>query len=178
MFADVRRKEKEYKNCTVPQETDISTYHTIRVQLANLSEGLHRFIVKPQYIVPFLQAGRMVKVKNKSDDFGWGIIVDYKKETKSGPEAKEEDASAAYIINVLMYVSKTSADKKVVAALKPCGPKEEGEMRVVPCYLNLIDEISSVRLYFNDDLRPPDNRMEVYKRIQVNSFSLVSWKTS
>jgi ATP-dependent RNA helicase DOB1 len=66
-----------------------------------------------------------------------------------------------------MYISKASTESKVVSALKPCGPKEEGEMRVVPCFLNLITKISSVRLYFNEDLRPLDNRMEVYKRIQV-----------
>lgn len=62
--------------------------------------------------------------------------------------------------------------EKVVSALKPCGPKEEGEMRVVPCYLNLIKQISSVRLYFNDDLRPLDNRMEVYKRVQVKLLTV------
>lgn len=66
-----------------------------------------------------------------------------------------------------MYISKASTESKVVSALKPCGPNEDGEMRVVPCFLNLITKISSVRLYFNEDLRPLDNRMEVYKRIQV-----------
>ena len=42
-------------------------------------------------------------------------------------------------------------------------------MRVVPCFLNLIDEISSVRIYFNDDLRSYDNRMEVHERIKVRN---------
>lgn len=74
---------------------------------------------------------------------------------------------SSYVVSVLMYISKASTESKVVSALKPCGPKEEGEMRVVPCFLNLITKISSVRLYFNEDLRPLDNRMEVYKRIQV-----------
>ena len=62
---------------------------------------------------------------------------------------------------------------QVVSALRPCGPNEEGEMRVVPCFLNLIDEISSVRTYFNEDLRSYDNRMEVYQRIQVQYFIII-----
>lgn len=135
-------------------------------------------------------------MKNKGDDFGWGIVVDYRKEQMTTSKNDSKDGKATeldptYIVSVLLYVSKASAENKVclkrclkleidvhsnenlcmtqvVSALKPCGPKEEGEMRVVPCYLNLITKISSVRLYFNDDLRPLDNRMEVYKRMQVN----------
>ena len=61
-FADVRQKEKDFKKFSVPQEEEVTSYYTIRQQLANLNEGLHKYLVKPQYIVPFLQAGRMVHV--------------------------------------------------------------------------------------------------------------------
>lgn len=64
MFLDVRTKEKELKKSSVPREIDVSTYYGIRQQLALLNEGIHRYIVKPQYIVPFLQAGRLVHVCN------------------------------------------------------------------------------------------------------------------
>lgn len=168
LVENVKQKEKDLKKFSVPQEENVSSYYTIRQQLANLNDGLHKYIVKPQYIVPFLQAGRMVHIKNKGDDFGWGIIVDYKKENLVGKsdDSTTKDLDASYVVSVLMYISKASTESKVVSALKPCGPKEDGEMRVVPCFLNLITKISSVRLYFNEDLRPLDNRMEVYKRIQ------------
>lgn len=60
----MKLKEKELKKFSVPQEEDVSSYYTIRQQLANLNEGLHKYLVKPQYIVPFLQAGRMVHVSH------------------------------------------------------------------------------------------------------------------
>ena len=60
LVADVRQKSKELKNWTVPNEETVAAYHTMRQQLANLRQGLHAFIVKPQFLVPFLQAGRMV----------------------------------------------------------------------------------------------------------------------
>ena len=159
----------------MPQEDEVTAYYAIRQQLAQISEGLHKFLVTPKYIVPFLQAGRMVHVKNKGDDFGWGIVVDYKKEESASPvpnrdKDKKDQSDAIYIVSALIYVSKSSTESRVVSALKPAKAGEDGEMRVVPCYLNLITEISSVRLYFNEDLRPLDNRMEVYKRIQVCIF--------
>merc|ERR1712071_297782 len=85
---------------------------------------------------------------------------------KDSNEKKTTELDSSIIVSVLMYISRASAESKVVSALRPCGPNEEGEMRVVPCFLNLIDEISSVRTYFNEDLRSYDNRMEVYQRIQ------------
>ena len=60
-----------------------------------------------------------MRIKNKADDFGWGIIVDYKKDqaaakkAASGPVDGDAAAESNYIISVLMYVSKASADKKV-----------------------------------------------------------------
>ena len=58
----MRQKNKELKKCIIPQEEEIASYYVIRQQLANLRVGLHGFITKPQYIVPFLQAGRLVHV--------------------------------------------------------------------------------------------------------------------
>ena len=53
------------------------------------------------YTVPFLKAGRTVNIKKNSDDFGWGIIVNYKKETKSRLETEEASDESASYINVL-----------------------------------------------------------------------------
>ena len=36
-------------------------------------------ITHPSYSLPFLQAGRLVKVKCEKLDFGWGVIVNYQK---------------------------------------------------------------------------------------------------
>ena len=39
---------------------------TLRTQLFN-------FVTTPKYILPFLNPGRLIKVINKDDDFGWVI---------------------------------------------------------------------------------------------------------
>ena len=40
----------------------MASYYKIRQQLDNLSKELLSFIQKPQYLLPFLQPGRLVKV--------------------------------------------------------------------------------------------------------------------
>lgn len=62
----------------INREDDVATYFKVQQQLTKSQAELRGYITKPQHIVPFLQAGRMIRVKNKNDDFGWGIIINYK----------------------------------------------------------------------------------------------------
>ena len=50
--------------------------------------------------------------------------------------------------------------------IKPVGPGEKGEVKVVPIALGAISKISQVRLYLPNDLRPMENRMAAYKSIE------------
>jgi ATP-dependent RNA helicase DOB1 len=36
-------------------------------------------ITHPTYALPFLQPGRLVKVKYQNLDFGWGVVVNFEK---------------------------------------------------------------------------------------------------
>ena len=57
-----------------------------------------------------------IQIKNKGDDFGWGMIVDYKKEQmakKDGGDKKTAELDSTIIVSVLMYISKASAESKV-----------------------------------------------------------------
>ena len=60
-------------------EDQVSSYYKIRQQLDHLSKELLTYIQKPQYILPFLQPGRLVHIKNGTDDFGWGMVVNFQK---------------------------------------------------------------------------------------------------
>lgn len=42
----------------------MSAYHDIREQLDRLSLDFRAFLTKPEYLLPFLQPGRMIKVRN------------------------------------------------------------------------------------------------------------------
>lgn len=51
-----------YNAVTIDKYTQISSYHDIREQLERLSSEFRSYLTKPEYLLPFLQPGRLVKV--------------------------------------------------------------------------------------------------------------------
>lgn len=47
---------------TIDRYNHISSYHDIREQLERLSTEFRSFLTKPEYLLPFLQPGRLIKV--------------------------------------------------------------------------------------------------------------------
>lgn len=156
--------EEKYNKLTVENEDSVASYYKIRQQLDNLGKELLTFIQKPQYILPFLQPGRLVQVKNEKDDFGWGAVINFQK--KANQSKTPSGAESSYVVEVLLNLSRETSRSKDVNTIKPCPKGEKGEMQVVPVLVHLIQAISAVRLYIPSDLRPPDNRQSVLKSIQ------------
>ena len=61
-LAELKDLETQHKKIAIANEDQVSTYYKIRQQLLHLAEELQKFIQKPQYILPFLQPGRLVHV--------------------------------------------------------------------------------------------------------------------
>ncbi|XP_001600961.1 exosome RNA helicase MTR4 [Nasonia vitripennis] len=158
LYNQVKTLQNEYDEIQFDKYTLMSAYHDIREQLDRLSLDFRAFLTKPEYLLPFLQPGRMIKVKNEKESFDWGIIVNFKKKNPKNPEKEK----TSIIVDILLHVAKDSTE----AAPKPCPEGEEGEVEVVPVLHTLISQISSLRLYYPKDLRPADNRKSVLKTIQ------------
>ncbi|XP_015236934.1 PREDICTED: superkiller viralicidic activity 2-like 2 [Cyprinodon variegatus] len=159
----IKKLEEQYHTIDIPNEESVVTYFKIRQQLAKLGKEIQEFIHKPKYCLPFLQPGRLVKVKNEDADFGWGVVVNFSKKTNTKALA---DSEPLYVVEVLLHCSKESVKDSATEAAKPAAPGETGEMQVVPVMLHLLTSISSVRLYIPKDLRPFDNRQLMLKSIQ------------
>ncbi|XP_047411941.1 exosome RNA helicase MTR4 [Sciurus carolinensis] len=160
----VKNSEQQYNKIVIPNEESVVIYYKIRQQLAKLGKEIEDYIHKPKYCLPFLQPGRLVKVKNEGDDFGWGVVVNFSKKSNVKPNSGELDP--LYVVEVLLRCSKESLKNSATEAAKPAKPDEKGEMQVVPVLVHLLSAISSVRLYIPKDLRPVDNRQSVLKSIQ------------
>uniref|UniRef100_A0A8C9G9K7 RNA helicase n=1 Tax=Pavo cristatus TaxID=9049 RepID=A0A8C9G9K7_PAVCR len=160
----VNKLEEQYNKIVIPNEENVVIYYKIRQQLAKLGKEIEEYIHKPKYCLPFLQPGRLVKVKNEDDDFGWGVVVNFSKKSNVKPNSGELDP--LYVVEVLLHCSKESLKNCATEAAKPARPDEKGEMQVVPVLVHLLSAISSVRLYIPKDLRPIDNRQSVLKSIQ------------
>ncbi|XP_060568728.1 exosome RNA helicase MTR4-like [Ruditapes philippinarum] len=163
LIEKLKKTEEQYNKCEVANEDQVSSYYKLRQQLDHLSKELLTYIQKPQYILPFLQPGRLVHVKNGTDDFSWGMIVNFQKKAN---QSKSSEEGPVYVAEVLVNMTKESAKSRNSAMVKPSPPGVLGEMQVIPVLLHLIQEISAVRLYLPKDLRPFDNRQSVGKSIQ------------
>lgn len=63
----------------VPDEELVAEYYGYRQQLDQMAADFKDVITHPNYSLPFMQTGRLVRVKYKELDFGWGVIANYQK---------------------------------------------------------------------------------------------------
>ncbi|KAL4716852.1 hypothetical protein ACJJTC_012663 [Scirpophaga incertulas] len=166
LIEKLKAKQKEYDALTVEHEHSIASYCSIRSQLDILGAQFRAFITQPQYLKPFLQPGRLVKVKTEKYEYDWGIIVNFKHKMDKGKKGLEQNpltAEAVIIVDILLHVKKSKGDEPDTNV--PCPPGETGDVEVVPVLHTLIYQISSLRVYYPKDLRPADNRNAVLKTI-------------
>uniref|UniRef100_A0A182Y5L2 Helicase ATP-binding domain-containing protein n=1 Tax=Anopheles stephensi TaxID=30069 RepID=A0A182Y5L2_ANOST len=162
IYKRVQRKQKQLLAVEIKDEQSIVSYHHIREQLDRLGQEFREYITRPVYLVPFLQPGRMIKIQSDAGEFEWGIIVNFKKEnasSKQNPLKTEQKV----VIDVLLHVA-DGFEKEGIP--KPCPPGKRGSVEVVPVLHKLVSRISSLRVYYPNDLRPADNRRSVLKTIE------------
>jgi len=157
-------KEAAYNALAIEDEDSVSAYYRIRQQLDTLSKEIKHYILKPAYLLPFLQPGRVVKVKNEDIDFGWGVVLNFHK--KMDQTAATEETGTLYVVEILLNLSRDCLKTRNASEIVPCPKGEKGEMQVVPILTRLIDGISAIRLYIPNDLRSPDSRFMVLKSLQ------------
>ncbi|SCZ95074.1 BZ3500_MvSof-1268-A1-R1_Chr11-3g03585 [Microbotryum saponariae] len=172
---ELRVLDEQKAEIVIPDEDNIADYYDLRQQLDLLNKDLRDVLNHPTYALPFLQPGRLVRVKHDDLDFGWGCVVNYQK--RLGPSGKplpaDEPAQNQYIVDVLLNCAVGSTPgptKKGQAAsttwIRPCPPKEQGEFAVVPVLLSTLDGISHIRIFLAKDLKPVEARQQAWKSVQ------------
>ncbi|XP_034239631.1 exosome RNA helicase MTR4 [Thrips palmi] len=168
LYQKVCQLQQEFEGVVVPKEAQAESYYHIRTQLENLGKVYQSYVTQPQYLIPFLQPGRMVKIKHDNDEYDWGIIINFKKQDVQsgrgrgrGGHSNPSREPPQVIVEVLLHVS--GEDDQPT---KPCPAGATGDMEVVPVLSSLITKISSLRIHYPKDLRPPDNRKSVHKTLQ------------
>ncbi|XP_052757560.1 exosome RNA helicase MTR4 [Galleria mellonella] len=162
----VKTKEKEYNALTVDQEHSVAAYCSIRSQLDVLGAQFRSFITRPEYLKPFLQPGRLVKIKTEKYEYDWGFVENIKHQTQKGKKGQETPltAEAVIVVDVLLHVKKS--DKNDPDSNMPCPPGETGIIEVVPVPHTQICQISSARFYNPKTRRMFDSRDSVLKTMR------------
>lgn len=167
------------------EDHEVRTYFKLREVAEKLRKEVRDEVHKPSYILPFMQPGRLVRVRDtvKNVDFGWGLIVQFtKKATAAGKRENEE----RYAIDVLLRCVagsnkgrrprpyKPPAEQPKPS--KPSGPKGyqgnrhgssdvKEEWIVVNSSFKELDGLSALRVHKPADLRPIENRASAGRSI-------------
>lgn len=177
---ELRELLKIRSKMIISDEESITEYHKLEEELEIRNQDFRDVINHPTHALPFLQPGRLVRVKFGTMDFGWGCVVNFQRRLgdrgkQLGPDIKPQDS---FIVDVLMKVSagggsngKQSSSAKTIGShqtslIKPCEPNEEGECAVVPVLLSTLDGISKIRIFLANDLKPPQARKSALDAIK------------
>lgn len=167
--------EQKRADMIIENEAAIKEYYDLRQNLTNYANEMKAVITHPQYLLKFLQGGRLVRVKYKDYDFGWGAVVNFMK-VRPGKNQEEHDIppSHSVVVDVLMAVAADVTPPQPGAKLtedlppgiRPPAPGEKGKMEVVPVMNGTIDSVGHLRVFLPNDLRTQDQRNTVRKALE------------
>lgn len=157
----LKKCEEDYNSIVFEKEHEIAHYYNLRQQIESLRHQLSSIISLPKHIINFMNPGRLINVINKNDNFGWGVVLNFRKRTNN----KLNDAEPIFTIDCLLYVTKESAKSGYLSEIKPCSD-ETGVMHVVPIQTSVIRAISSVCIYLPQNLQSLDSKQSVWKTLK------------
>lgn len=170
MKTELSELEEKRANMTIPDEGTIREYYDIRTQVDQFNDDVRAVISHPTYSIAYLQPGRLVHIKYKEFDFGWGIVVNNKKRKPPKNSTQEFSDHEAWVVDVLLKVADGSSVGTQTFEDLPQGvrPPKEGEKHhtaVVPLLLNCIQAISHVRIFPPKDLQTASARDSMGKKV-------------
>lgn len=56
-------------------QEECDEYVSLREEIGKYEKIIHSFVCKPDVCIPFLKTGRIVKVREGSTDWGWGVVL-------------------------------------------------------------------------------------------------------
>lgn len=166
--------EQKRLDTVIENEEVIKDYYDIRKNLNTLTLEMRAVFTHPQYLQKFLQSGRLVKIKHKDHDFGWGAVVNFMKVRPSKGQVESDiQSSHALIVDVIMNVTADSTIPKadqlkddLPPGIRPPSPGEKSKMEVVPVMNGAIESIGHARVFLPNDLRTPEQRTTVRKTLE------------
>ncbi|KAH9223539.1 rRNA-processing arch domain-containing protein [Leptodontidium sp. 2 PMI_412] len=168
---ELQAMQFEKDNLSIPDEATIKEYYDLRQQLNSYTKDMRNVINHPNYCLQFMQPGRVVHIKHKDQDFGWGAVVKFSPvRTTKGQGAEEAPPQESFMLDVLLLVSSefsagTQSLGPIPAGLRPPTGEDKGKMEVVPVLLSCIEAIGHVRIFLPLDLKPADQRSIVRKSL-------------
>lgn len=172
---EMQALEQRRAETVVEDEAEIKEYYDLRQNLDGYAREMKAVIAHEQYLLKFLQSGRLVKVKYKDYDFGWGAVVNFSKvRPAKGQKVEDLPPGQTVVVDVLMLVAAdvttpptgSKLNDDLPPGVRPPAPGERGKMEVVPVMNGTIDSVGHLRVFLPADLRTQEQRNTVRKALE------------
>jgi ATP-dependent RNA helicase DOB1 len=168
----MRELENARDAIELQDEPIVRDYYDIRQQLTTYGKQMREVITDPVHCIPFMQPGRLVRIKHKDYDFGWGAVVSFAERKPGRGESKDDiKPQQSFVLDVLLAVASdvsvgTRTNDDLPPGVRPPPEGDEGKMEVVPVLLSCVDSIGLVRIYLESDLRSSEQRNKVHRKLE------------
>ncbi|KAH8428740.1 ATP-dependent RNA helicase MTR4 [Aspergillus melleus] len=165
-----RQLEEKRAGMEISDEGTIREYYDLRKQLRQFSDDIQAVMSHPNHCLSFLQPGRLVHIKYKDLDFGWGVAVNHKQRKPPRNSSEQLADNQKYILDVLLNIADgpsvaTKTHEDLPAGVRPPTENENTRMEVVPVTLSCLQAISHVRIFLPKDINSKDSRNSVKKNV-------------
>ncbi|XP_073012536.1 DExH-box ATP-dependent RNA helicase DExH9 [Typha latifolia] len=168
----VKELEIEKSSMIIEEEESLKDYYNLLQQYRSLKNEVRDIVFSPKHCLPFLQPGRLLRVRCPSDDktpsssieeqSTWGVIINFERVKGQGEDKRLEEANYAVDVLTRCSVNKEVGVKK---SMKIVPLNERGEPVVISVPLTQVDNLSSIRLFIPKDLLPLEARENTLKKV-------------
>lgn len=163
--------EDERSRIEIADEGTVRDYYELRQQLATYTQDVRDVITHPNYCISFMQEGRLVRIKHKDFDFGWGAVVQHTaRKPGKGQTAADLIPQQTYVLDVLLVIASdasfgTQVQEDLPPGVRPPPPGDKGKAEVVPVLLTCVESIGQSRIFLPKELKSVDSRNSVRKML-------------
>jgi len=130
----------------IDNEPQVNSYYSMKKDLATLYESFRQLITIPQYALPVLSAGRLIRIAG----WGWGVLLRCTKKKHAERLQVAQTKASDYSIEVLLP-SENELPYPVASYLNKKYKDPQPIVKVFP--MDSVEAYSSVKVYVSKDLK-------------------------
>lgn len=161
MESELQKLTLEFNTTQVEDEFLVKEYYDLKKQLEVYQEDVRRVITHPGHILPFLQPGRVIKVKVGEQEYGWGVVASFSKRNNKKNPLQSYTDHESYIASVFVCTMFVDSPVNLIKPFNPLLPEgirpaqgeEKSRAEYIPITLDSIQAVSSVRLKVPEDFK-------------------------
>uniref|UniRef100_A0A1I7TDH5 Superkiller viralicidic activity 2-like 2 n=1 Tax=Caenorhabditis tropicalis TaxID=1561998 RepID=A0A1I7TDH5_9PELO len=148
---------KKVASFKFPWENEMKTFVQLQTELENTREKIMKIQRTPKYLVGFLHAGRLLKIKCGERNFKWGILNQFKKEIN--PNDANDNI---YVCDMIIAIDgNCRSDPTNPATLVPGFDSANRKWIRVPMTTERITAISAIRIKIPEEIDSFDGQVRI-----------------